>query len=142
MFRLISVQLPYVEIELKNPSLNDSEQYDTNLRFARTRHNEPKVARDDGWPVIQTRNYIFEVLTSSDTQKLIDFLVETASKRVYMVDYNDEVYIVLITNTEYIITTARDDCNYNIPLDVLILESDAILPSPSPCLIPSLSPSP
>ena len=68
MFRLISIQLPYISVELKNPSFNDSEQYNTGLRFARTRNNEPKVARDDEWPVILTRNYVFEVLTRNNTQ--------------------------------------------------------------------------
>ena len=138
MFTLIGQRLPYARVDLRNPSFGDTEVNDTNLRFERTRQGEPKAVKADSWPNIETRQYVFEVLTRSEINNLIDFLTETAAEPVFMNDYNDEVSIVLITNTEYIITTARDECNYNVPLDVLILESNIPSTSVSPVPEPSV----
>lgn len=136
MFILTGQYLTYASVTLPNPSFGDTNVYDTNTRFARTRQGEPRIIHDDGWPCIETRQYNFEVLTEDNINELISFLTETAAEPVYMADYNGEKYLVLVTNTEYLITTIRDECNYNIPLEVLILESIAPSEEVSPIPVP------
>jgi len=138
MFTLIGQRLPYARVDLRNPSFGDTEVNDTNLRFERTRQGEPKALRAEDWPDIETRQYVFESLTETQINELIDFLIETAAEPVFMQDHKGETFIVLIINSEYVITTLRDECNYNVPLDVLILESGIPSTSVSPVPEPSI----
>ena len=123
---------PEIDIELPNPQLGNTEGITTQARFQRLISGEPKMVKDNDWPVIENRRYNFAVLDSNLMDALIDFLILTAGFPVDVLDHNGDSFQALVTNTEAI-RTITTSCNQNIPLELLVIGS--LMPSPS--MVPS-----
>jgi len=120
-FRLTCVIVsPPIYVILRNPSLGEVESVNTAQRFQRLRSGEPKIVCDGDWPQQEKRTYTFEGLTADEISDLIDFLVATAGYTISIEDHNGDSIVGIVTNTEAIVTSVRDDCSYNIPLEVLL----------------------
>jgi hypothetical protein len=92
-----------LSIELRNPELGNSEQFEWNRINKRSRGNELIIYRDSNWPKARKFVYNFSALTEIKKQQLLLFLSETIGQKINLLDYEGRSWDGIITtpNTQF-----------------------------------------
>ncbi len=114
------VSTPISTIVLKNPELGDVNRYDFRTIINRSRSGELNVLKPIDRENQHTFNYTFVALTRAIRDLLIVFLNLSAGNLILITDHNNKIFEALITISQPTSTTIRDNCTYNIVLDILV----------------------
>lgn len=117
----MSVSLTYGSetVTLPSPDFNDSEDDTFGNVFGSNRNGELLNVDDAGQPAITTRVWTIKGMTKTERDDLEHLLFVSAGDALSIVDYNGNSFSALVTNEDVELITLRDDCNYQVTLQLM-----------------------
>jgi len=110
---------PTLSVTLPNPEFGDTEAPTYGNVFGTNRNNELLNAYDAGHPITRTRVWRINKLTRAQRDALQKFIQTTAGDTIKVTDYNAVEFDALITNEDIEYVVLRDDCNYEVTLQLM-----------------------
>lgn len=110
---------PINSVELKNPDFDNFSRIDSGTINRQARHGSPLTGRDDAWPFLVTKGYVFKEITKTVVDDFKAFLIATAGLEIRIVDHNEDEYTGIIITNENEIITIIDTCSYDISFEFL-----------------------
>lgn len=115
------VSAPTITLTLPNPELGDAERIALSNIFGRTRVGNVINKYDAGRPALTTLSWVIRKLTAVQRSNLLVFLHASAGDEFKVTDYNGDTFNALLQNTMTVLTTIREDCNYEVPIELLVV---------------------
>ncbi len=113
------VAAPTLSVELPSPALGDTESPSYGNVFGVNRNNALLNAYNAGHPSLRTRVWRIPVMTKVQRDSLQNFIQQTAGDVIKVTHYDTSTFNALIVNEDIEFITVRDDCNYEVTLQLM-----------------------
>lgn len=113
------ITTPTLSVTLPSPELGDTEAPKYGNVFGANRNNELLNVSDADHPATRMRVWRIRKLTKTLRDELQSFIQNTAGDRIKVTDYNSVAFNALITNEDLEYIVIRDDCNYEVTLQLM-----------------------
>jgi hypothetical protein len=106
-------------VTLPSPELGDTESPTYGYVFGANRNNELLNVSDADHPTTRMRVWRIRKMTKTLRDELQNFIQVTAGDRIKVTDYNSDAFNALVTNEDLEYIVIRDDCNYEVTLQLM-----------------------
>lgn len=110
---------PTLSVTLPNPEFGDTESPTYGNVFGTNRNNELLNVYDVGHPTTRMRVWRIKKMTKAQRDALQNFIQISAGDAIKVTDYNADEFNVLVTNEDLEYVVIRDDCNYEVTLQLM-----------------------
>lgn len=110
---------PTLTVTLPSPALGDTEAPSYGNVFGVNRNNELLNVYDADHPTTRVRVWRINKLTKALRDELQNFIQTTAGDAIKVTHYDASTFNALITNEDVEFIVIKDDCNYEVTLQLM-----------------------